>query len=336
MAFFEYISRLIDDPDPVIVTPYGGYANEKSIHAQARVLEDEGIKHTEEDSVFKNLYNSYKRFESDEKEGATVKVSWGNKKTILTSDDEGYIYLDQTHHLDVKHQETLWIPVTYELIEGNTVIYKITSPVMKPSPLADFGVISDLDDTVIETGVSSTFKWQLIVNSFMKHSHKRLPLEGVQEFYNLLHKGITGYNDNPFFYLSNSPWNIHDYLSAFLKKFNFPKGVLLLRDIGFNKIKSKHFTERNKYLKISHILTTYPNMKFILIGDAADLDPDIYIKIAQSFPQQVLSIYIRTVNNTKRTERAKKVIEENTHVKVILTEGSKKAIDHARTNGFIK
>lgn len=67
------------------------------IHTRARVLEDKDIKHTIEDSLVKNIYNSYKRFESDELHGAKVKVTWGKQSTILVSDKEGYIYLDQPH-----------------------------------------------------------------------------------------------------------------------------------------------------------------------------------------------------------------------------------------------
>lgn len=124
----------------------------------------------------------------------------------------------------------------------------------------------------------------------MKHSHNRMPLEGVQEFYNLLHKGSTGYGTNPVFYLSNSPWNLYDYLHAFLIKFNFPKGTLMLRDMGLKIRRKKSFMEGNKYLKIVHILETYPTIPFILIGNAAEIDTDIYLKIARTYPgKQCLS-----------------------------------------------
>lgn len=334
---FEYISRFTKSTNPVIVMPYGGYANDKLLHAEARVLEDEGIEHTEEDSFIKNLYHSYKRFESDEKEGAIVRVSWGNTAREFISDKEGYIYIDEPHNLDLQHTETLWIPVTYELLHNKKVIYSITSSVMKPSVEAEFGVISDLDDTVIHTGVTSLMKWRVIVNSFMKHSHKRMPLEGVHEFYHLLHKGRTGYSQNPFFYLSNSPWNLYDYLCAFLQKFSFPKGTLLLRDVGLEHWrKKKSFMEGNKFVKIKHILETYPDIKFILIGDAADIDADIYTEIARLFPDQILSIYIRTVRKKTRTKRVERIIEKNTDIDVVLIEDSDKAIEHAVLKGYVE
>lgn len=336
MPVFKYISNLIINPDPVIITPYGGYANNKMIHTQARVLEDEGIKHTVENSFIRNIYNSYKRFESDELRGAKVKVSWGQQSTILTTDEEGYIYLDHPHGQDVIHSNTLWIPVTYELLKNGRVIYKVTSSVMKPSEKAEYGVISDMDDTVLHTGVTSFLKWKLLVNSFMRHSHNRLPLEGAQEFYHLLHKGSTGCNTNPFFYLSNSPWNLYNYLYTFLTKFKFPKGTLMLRDMGLKLRRKKSFMEGNKYLKIIHILDTFPDMPFILIGDAAEIDANIYLKIASTYPGRILAIYIRSVKKKANIERIEKLIEKHTDIDVKLIKDSKYAISHAQEKGFIE
>lgn len=336
MPVFNYISKLLNNQDPVIVVPYGGYANDKSMHAQARVLEDEGINHTEGDSSIRNLWHSFKRFESDEKKGATVKVKWGDQEKTLISDKEGYVYLDGPLNQEFSHEETLWIPITYQLLEGSEIVYQATSVIMKPSPNAEFGIISDLDDTVIHTGVSSTFKWRMLVNSLMQHSHNRMPLEGAQEFYQMLHKGKSGYATNPFFYLSNSPWNIYDYLCAFLKKFDFPQGTVLLRDIGVTLRRRKSFMEGNKYLKVKHILETYPSTPFILIGDAAEIDADIYLKIARTFPEQILAIYIRAVKKKSLIRRVEALIEAHTDIKVVLIRENQEAIKHAREHGFIQ
>ena len=336
MAPFHFLSRLIDDEDPVIIMPYGGYINDRTIHAQARVLEDEGIVHEEEDGFVKNLYNSYKRLESDEISNAQVKVTMGQFSKVLVSDSEGYVYLNAEHGHDLKpNDSTEWMPLTYELIVNESVIYTITDWVMRPSKKASFGIISDMDDTVIATGISSTLKYKVIINSFFKHSSKRQPLKGAQEFYKLLHGGERGLYDNPFFYLSNSPWNLHEYLTEFLKFHDFPRGTLLLRDIGLEHKRKIRFQEGNKYVKISHILNTYPNLPFVLIGDAADIDHDIYIEIARQFPKRIHAIYIRTVRDKKKMALVKKLIESTTDVNVILIEDSKKAISHARQNELI-
>ena len=61
----KYISHLIDDPDPVIIMPYGGFLNKDTIYGQARVLEDEGLEEVKGDSVISHIVRSFKRFETD-------------------------------------------------------------------------------------------------------------------------------------------------------------------------------------------------------------------------------------------------------------------------------
>lgn len=336
MSAFQFLSRLIDDEDPVIVMPFGGYANKTHFHGQARVLEDEGIEDEQDEGFMKNLYHSFKRFETDELENAHVLVESGNFNVKLQSDDEGYVYLNHEHGQDISYKETThWIPLTYKLkIDGDSE-FIIKDELMVPSNAASYGIITDMDDTVIDTGLSSTLKWRVIRNSFFRHSNKRIPLEGAQEFYSLLQKGLDGKRDNPFFYLSNSPWNLHEYLQEFLRFHNFPKGILLLRDLDLKKKKKKALIEGNKYVKISHILKTYPEMPFVLIGDAADLDHDIYIAIAREFPERIKAIYIRVVDNKPKMKRVRDLVEKTTDVDVRLIENTDDAIDHARKNGLI-
>jgi phosphatidate phosphatase APP1 len=206
---------------------------------------------------------------------------------------------------------------------------------MKPSPTAEFGVISDMDETIIQTGLGSTLRWKVIVNTFATDSEERIPLTGAQELCNLLYGGTTGYSENPFFYLSNSPWNLFDYLSSFLEKYNFPKGPLLLRDIGLENKKKTSLLEGNKYLKTKQILEAFPELNFILIGDAEDSDAEIYLEIARNFPNRILSIYIRKVSNIKKNTFLEQLIYETKDVNIKLISTSKEAIEDARKEGYV-
>lgn len=331
----NFISRLLDNKDPIIIIPFDGYSNEQKIFAQARVLEDEGIDEYLETSYAKHLVHSFKRFETDEKPNVDVKVNWQNGSKTYVTDKEGYIYVDFEHGLDLNHDSTLWIPLTYCLQEEGRTVYSITHPVMKPSPKSEYGVISDLDETILDTGLDSFLKWKVVVNTFLKASHERTAVEGAQKLCNLLHRGSSGHNENPFFYLSNSPWNLYNYLQAFLHKNHFPKGTLLLRDIGLENKKKPSFMEENKFVKIKHIVETYPKLSFILVGDAQDIDPEIYLEIATRFPDRVRCVYIRTVENKKKLKKIKALIERTVHVRIVLAESTDEIIDHARTNGYI-
>lgn len=321
--------------DPVIIMPYGGYANGSKLYAQARVLEDEGIIHSVKDSRLRNLYHAFKRFESDEVPGVPVRASWGTDEKVLVSDHEGYIHLEGSHAFKEVGQDISWLPLQFRLMQENEMVYKANSQVMLPASNARFGIISDIDDTILHTGVNSLLKWRLIVNSLLTHSHDRIPLDGAPEFYQLLHKGRKGDPRNPIFYLSNSPWNIFDYVEEFLMKNDFPKGTLIMRDIGLEHFGKKEFTKKNKYRKIVHILETYPNLPFVLIGDAGEMDTDIYLHIARQFPGQVHWIYIRAVKKRSKVRRVQSLIEQQSDAEVILLEHSSDGIAHARENGII-
>ncbi|TRX60545.1 DUF2183 domain-containing protein [Fulvivirga sp. M361] len=335
MSYLNCLKLLFRKLNPIIISAYGGYANDKDLHIYARVLADKGIYEAGTTSLWKNALNFFKRLESDEKKNVPVWVSWPGKAIELRSDHEGYLNYRGEHGMDFKTNSEHQIVVTYTIKSGDDIIYQVSTNVLKPFSMAPFGVISDMDDTVIQTGVSSFLKWRLLINSIFKDSRKRLPLEGANSFYQQLHKGPSGNGKAPFFYLSNSPWNLHDYLLDFLKTYQFPPGVLLLRDIGIQTMRRKSLVKKNKYLIISEILNMYPSLPFLLIGDAAELDADIYLAIAKKFPNQVSAIYIRSVNKGKKMTRLKKIIETHTDIDIKLIYHSDEATVHARNQGFI-
>src|SRR5687768_17759104 len=75
---------------------------------------------------------------------------------------------------------------------------------------ARFGVISDLDDTVVRSSATSVLKMACIV--VRNNAHTRLPFEGVAAFYRALQLGPASESSNPIFYVSSSPWNSYDIL----------------------------------------------------------------------------------------------------------------------------
>ena len=333
---FRFISKFFKSKDPIIIEPYGGFANDKFIFSRARVLENEQVEQSEDDGIFKNIWNTYKRLESDEVNNECVTVEHGTYSKSLPSDEEGYVDIKLPLSNFTKSKQTNWIPLTYRLKHSKHQFVTSTD-ILKPGTGVQFGVISDMDDTVIHTGVSSILKWRLLVNSISKHAYQRKPLEGVQEFYQALHIGKELFNSNPFFYVSNSPWNFYEYLSVFLKHNQFPPGPLMLRDFGLKtKKKSKLLEDGDKYKTVVRILEAYPKMKFVLIGDSAEFDLDIYLLIARNFPNRIHSIFIRSVKNKKKVKRVKKIIEQQTDIDVRLIKNSKEGMKYARRLGLIK
>lgn len=318
---------------PIIIHAYGGYANAERMWLKARVLEGGKIIFTRQDSTLRNLINTYKRFESDEISYAPIRIEWERGSLDVQSDKEGYIIVDHPHKASLTAAESCWLPVKLQL---PAKALEVETELLIPGEQADFGVISDIDDTVIVTGVSSRMKWRLIINSIARNVYQRRTIEGASPWYKLLQKGASGSNKNPFFYISNSPWNIYNYLSAFLRVNDFPKGPILLRDFGLSTFTAKKLEEKNKYKQICNILRAFPTLNFLLIGDAAEQDAELYLKVAQRFPGRVSCIYIRSVDHRKRMDHVRAIIEQTEGVEILLVHSAQEAITHGRAKGYIQ
>jgi len=313
--------------NPVVVRPYGGFANDAHLFAKARVLEDKGIEHLETDGRIRTLRNFYKRMGSEEKQNIRVDARWSHGSAELRSDREGYINMKALHGLGAPTQENSWVDLEFKL-NHETFDHSTSTKILRPGAGAEFGLISDIDDTIIHTGVASRLKWQLLVNSIIKNPFIRRPLLGVRDFYQALHEGKSGKPTNPVFYVSNSPWNLYGYLNLFLEHNQFPKGPLILRDIGVKPI--EHSAFGGKYGRVKEIIEAFPKMKFVLSGDSAESDADIYLQLAREYPDQIHSIFIRTVKHRQRMKRVKALIEANQDINVQLIRESSEGLAFAK------
>jgi len=173
---------------------------------------------------------------------------------------------------------------------------------------------------------------------FLNNARTRLPFAGVSEFYQSLQLGRNGKRNNPFFYVSSSPWNLYDLLKDFLDLNQIPAGPLLLRDFGLMQNKfvgTGHMG--HKFKEIQNILLTYPELNFVLIGDSGQEDANIYREVVKQFPTRILAIYIRDVQLPDREKMAVAVSEElkGHSVPMIVVDNSVEAAEHAAEIGLI-
>ena len=328
--------------DPLQIIAFQSYGTNTHFYARGRALEDENI-NLESKNFFSLLINSWKRFQSDEIKYTELNLKLPNNITLKAiTDNAGYFLIEEPlDNLKLLTNEEGWLSfeVSYKNLHVKRIIQnenRFPGEILIPSEVAEFGIISDIDDTILQTGLVSTLKWRVLINTFFKSVKMRLPLEGATEFYQLLHLGKSGKNANPFFYVSHSPWNLYRYLELFLKQHNFPKGPILLR--SFSSIfKKKTINEKpQKQKEIYNLLKTYPKLSFILIGDSGEHDADIYTEIAKEFPERIKAIYLRSVKHKRKMIRIKNLFNNYKIVPVLLVDNSKQAIKHARINGFIK
>ena len=328
--------------DALQIIAFKTYGTESHLYLRGRALEDENIELNTKGfgSIFRN---TWKRFETDEVKNASVQITLKNKKSLQTVTDlEGYFLIDQTiENLHAFLSEDGWLPYTikYQKPENlkNPITHKNTfsGEMLVVSPHAEFGVISDVDDTILHTGVASLFKWRAVFNTFFIPVFRRKAIEGTADFYRKLHKGKTHTNSNPIFYVSNSPWNLYAYLDFFLSNNNFPKGALLLRDLRHLWDKTPKPKISHKHHEIQNILNTYPKLSFVLIGDCGEHDPDIYKDIVAKNPNRISAMYLRSVKNQRKMLRVKKLFQNYKEVEVVLVYHTKEAIAHAKRKNLL-
>jgi phosphatidate phosphatase APP1 len=320
-----------------MIVPYLGYGTADKFLLSGRVLADEGFTPAADaDRTWRNLINMYKRFETDEVPGARIRALFQGVEREAITDQEGYFSLE-IH--PIRPLDSLpWQEVELELLNPpsrNGQPVRAIARVLVPSATAQFGTISDVDDTVISTNVTNKLK--MILTVILLNEHTRKPFEGVAAFYRALQKGASGYDDNPIFYVSNSAWNLYTLLVEFLKVQKIPLGPLLLRDFGDHLFFSKDHDD-HKRSNIKRILEIFPRLPFVLIGDSGEQDPEIYSEIVKEYPNRIRVIYIRGVNkDSSRLAAIDKLIEEvrQTGTQLVLTPDSEYAAAHAAAEGLI-
>lgn len=337
----QRLSRTIGD-DRITIVPYDGYGTGEQIRLCGRVLENPGLKIAQDnDSLWDNLLNMYRRFESDEVPGAKVVARFGGVEQEVVADEEGFfeVVIQPTQPLPadrVRHEITLELREPLRPEHGPVIA---TGCVFVPPPSAQFGVISDIDDTVLQTDATNLLRMARSV--FLSNARTRLPFKGVAALYRALSQGASASEAgaNPLFYVSSSPWNLHDLLTEFFALNGIPLGPIFLRNWGISKDELLPTQHRgHKLAAIRQVIERYPQLPFILIGDSGQEDPEIYREIVQLYPGRIHAIYIRNVSrDSARGEAIRKLAEEVVAdgSTLILADDTLAVARHAVENGWI-
>lgn len=340
-AHYDALSRKLRQKlgiaPPLRILPYRGYGTPERAVIKARVLEDRHVRPPQERyTLVGSAVASYKRYMTREVPGAHVAVRWGDKRWEGTTDEEGFLELWVPPPDGVRSG---WHMVELELLSPDAEgVSRVAAPVRMAGPGAEFGVISDIDDTVIVTGVTDLLKraWAL----FLTEHRVRLPFPGVDAFYAALQHGRGTNADNPIFYVSSSPWNLYEHLDEFLSLHKIPTGPLLLRDWGLS---SQGFApgggHGHKLEKIRAVLGTLSHLPFILIGDSGQEDAEHYRTIVREFPGRILCVYIRNVPGHQRRAEELALIAEDIRAagsQMLAVDDTTEAARHAAREGWIQ
>ena len=151
-----------------------------------------------------------------------------------------------------------------------------------------FGVVSDVDDTVMVTALPRPFvaAW----NSFVLDEHARTPVPGMAV---LLEQIMRTHPGAPMIYLSTGAWNVAPTLRRFLNRNLFPTGSMLLTDWGPTHDRWFRSGRQHKIDNLRRLATEFPDVRWLLIGDDGQHDEAIYSQFQKEHPEQVAGVAIR-------------------------------------------
>ncbi len=321
----------------LMLLPYFGFGNAGKLWIKGRVLDEVDFREQgQSDSSWHNLVALYRRLESDEVAGARVVARFQGQVLETRTDRGGYFAFEIVPGSPLSggwHEVELELPDSATR-DGQTV--RAVAQASVPAATARFGIISDIDDTVLWTNVTNKLNMALMLAR--SNAHTRKPFKGVAAFYRALSAGAGGQDENPMFYVSSSPWHLFGPLVDFLRLQGIPLGPLLLRELSVSQILKPTNHGSHKLDKIEQILSYYPDMQFVLIGDSGEQDPEIYTEVVRRHPKAVRMIYIRNVNpDPARIDALDRLIAEvsATGAQLILAPDSVFAASHAAAEGLI-
>ena len=324
--------------DPLLINAYRSYGNHSDIIFRGRVIENEGITVQKEDGLWRNLVNNIRRFETDELRSLPVHLTYKGQLYEEITDKEGYFTFQIPQDGHIEEPYVHWKEAELSLPDHrykSDHLIKNSIEIMWPGTESRYGIVSDIDDTILKSHVGSWLKLQMIYVTLFKNVYQRKPFDGMSEALDFLALDKHGNHVNPTFYVSNSPWSLYEVLEEFLHIHGMPSGPINLRDYGaFFGRQLEDFRE-HKSRTIDHLMEFYPDLPFILIGDATEKDADIYLEKFQKFPERILGIFIRESRNKESNLRVRQLFAEHKELPFYLVRHSIDIIRYARQAGVL-
>lgn len=327
---------------PAVIRPYVGFGTTERLFLRGRIIEDPCIGGlSPATSRWQNLLTMLKRYQSDEIPRAVVRARHGEHERVLETDDEGYFEISMPGlPPPIGQVDTGWRSIDLELVEPVAERAKpvpTLGKVLVPSADATFGVISDIDDTIVKTGATNLMRHLRTV--LLNSAATRTPFIGVSAFYRALACGTRDERVNPIFYVSSSPWNLFDLFSDYLCLQDIPDGPIILRDFALKPggwFKVGH--DEHKTGAIEGLLAQYPELEWILIGDSGQRDAVIYRGIVERHPGRILAVYMRDVSRRTPHCEALKAAEDIARLgpQVVFDPHTLAAARNAADHGWIR
>ena len=298
-------------------------------------------------SASAQLVSVYRAFDVVEVPFVTVQVSLNGATASGQTDAAGFFAVDLPaannagwsngwHHPQVRVLANEPAVAARDLDAAGEVTGEVTGDVFVPPTATSLVIVSDLDDTAMDT--QSVHQFEMVRKVLFSPADKRSPVDGVPDLYRQLQRGIDGQSDNPICFISSGAWNLYDHIVDYLDLHQLPKGAVYLSDWGSRRRSFRRVSPADKAMHVTKLLTRYSTTPFLLVGDDVIKDPELYADIATRFPQRITAIWIRIVlNDRKRLREIERLRESLQAVGTELVVAADSAVfaSHARERAWI-
>jgi len=314
---------------------YRGYANEGELIVMGHVFRPTTREEYDfQKKRFRNAKWVIRMFRIKTQSNANVCLEHNGERVYTKTLSDGYFKFCIPLTSDVGYGwKDYWVSIRYE----NQDI-RAKGSYIRPYE-GNLGFISDIDDTFLVSHTRNPFRKLYIL--LFRNVKERKVFEGVVPHYQALSTAGRNNKDeqNAFFYISSSEWNLYRFIVDFTQLHELPRAVMLLRDIKtslWDFFVSGRGDHGHKFEKIRHILEFYPHLRYTLLGDDSQHDPFLYEDICKIFPVTVQAVYIRqTGDHPKPAAVAALANMASMNVATCYFRDSREAIEHSRSIGLI-
>ncbi|WP_232548042.1 App1 family protein [Propioniciclava soli] len=266
------------------VIPYTAYGDDGFARVLARVVLSPTFSETQLGKVAEEFLarRGWRNFLNAACVHARYTIRLGDAEVHGTTDRGGYV----DHRVRNHGSEPGWVMATVESGDSSAQV-----PVLVVNPDATVGMVSDIDDTILTTMLPRPFiaAW----NSFIRTESARQAVAGMALFYDAF---LTRHPGAPVLYLSTGAWNTHGFLRRFMRRHRYPEGPMLLTDWGPTNTGWFRSGQEHKRMSLLQLSVDFPHLRWLLVGDDGQHDPDIYSEFASANPHRVLGIALRQLS----------------------------------------
>ncbi len=294
----------------MVVTVYRGYVAQNLAKVRVRVVEAPELPGDSRIPYWDTAQANLRRHGALSIVGVEVTLRIGQFSAAEVTDNRGFANFS----IPVRGLASGWHDahaVTTPIEDGEAA--SGTGRVLKPAARAPFYVISDIDDTILVSGLTEGLN--AVKQTLLRDANTRSAVPGMSSFYRGLVRGVPYKNGNrqpepAFFYVSTGSWSFFEMLQQFIQLRAFPQGPMFLTEWGPTERYVRRSGAEHKRNAIRRMFESYPTKQFVMIGDSGQRDGLTYEEIAREFPGRVKLILIRQVGaasderNTELSQRA--------------------------------